>query len=128
MGKKFDPLAVIAAAAKQAGLEVPDFTQLDEARREADSVVLYIESPAKFREAECRQCHRYFATNYAAVAMCSDKCRREYLHNLGIPYNPHGKTPEERWGGSIPVTVPPDALLVAKWALEQQQESPAAAQ
>lgn len=121
MGKKFDPLAVIAAAAKQAGLEIPDFSQLDEARREADSVVLYLESPERFREAECRQCHRYFATNYAAVAMCSDKCRREYLHSIGIPYNPNGKTPEQRWGGKIPLTVPPDALVAAKWALEQEK-------
>lgn len=127
MGKKFDPLAIVAAAAAKAGIDVPDFSQLDEARREADSVVLYLESPEKFREACCRQCRRYFATNYAAVAMCSDKCRRDYLHNIGIEWDPK-KTQSERWAGRIPLTVPPDALLVAKWALEQEQENLSAAQ
>lgn len=124
--KKLDPLAVIAAAAKSVGMEVPNFNQLDEARREADATILYLESPEKFREAECRQCHHYFATNYACVATCSDNCRREWLRNRGIEWSPL-KTQSERWAGKIPLVVQPPALALAKLVLEQEQSNSVAA-
>lgn len=122
MGRKpFDPIAFVKEQAKAMGLEVDiDLNQQDAARREADSVVLYVENPALFRETDCRQCGRHFATNYGSVAMCSDKCRRDWLRNIGIEWNPN-KSQDERWAGRIPLVVPPDALPLAKAALESVQ-------
>lgn len=123
MGRKpYDPIAEAKKIAESMGLtlELPDTTTLEAARREADSVLLYIENPNAFREAECRECRRYFATNYGSVACCSDNCRRAGLRKIGIEWNPT-KTQAERWAGNIPLVVPPDALPLAKKVLELTQ-------
>lgn len=113
--RKLTPLEIIQQAAQSLGLDAPAFdtSQLDESRREADSVILYIERPDLFREAECRHCGRLFATNYSAVAMCKDSCRIAHLRSLGIEWNP-AKSQEERWANRIPLVVGPNALEVVK--------------
>ena len=78
-------------------------------RREADATILFLEARNSFRELPCKQCHRVFAVDYQSVAMCSDKCRKLWLSNIGINWNPL-KTQNERWAGRIPLTVPPEAL------------------
>ncbi len=120
MRKQLSVQEKIAKMLREEGEEVPEYYQSrDDVRREADATILYIENPNKFLEKACLQCLRLFATNYAAVAMCSDNCRREWLHSRGIEWNPM-KTQNERWGGRIPLVVPPHSIGVAKEVLAQQ--------
>lgn len=115
MGRRPETLVEkMAKLAASLGVEVPEeLSHLEQERREADATVLYLIEPEKFRQIQCKQCSRLFAANYGSVAMCSDKCRREWLRNIGIEWN-LSKTQSERWAGRIPLVVPPDAFLLAK--------------
>ena len=104
----------LIAMMREDGVEIPEsLTMRPTIRHEADSLIEYIETPHHFREKKCKQCSRHFATNYGAVAMCSDKCRIEWLRNIGIEWNP-SKSQKERWApAEIPLTVPPEALALS---------------
>lgn len=112
-------LQEMARLAQSLGLEQPaEFAEIEEARREADSLALYIENPSQFRETRCKECRSLFATNYSAVAFCSDNCRIRSLDRIGIVWNPT-KSQNERWAGKIPLVCGSDALALAKLALAQ---------
>lgn len=96
--------------ASESGFEVPEqFKEIETTRREADATILFLENRNSFREVRCKQCLHMFAVDYQSVAMCSDRCRIDFLHNIGIEWNPL-KTQNERWAGRIPLTVPPAAF------------------
>lgn len=90
---------------------------------EAEATIAYWESGKVFREKECSHCGRRFATNYASVANCSDKCRAEELAKIGIEWSPF-KTQHERWGRTPPLVVPQEALdLIKEIRAEGQSQS-----
>ena len=120
MAKKEQTLEeIMASLAKRLGVDL-DLDTVQEARREADSLILYFQAPDKFREARCQECRCLFATNYSAVASCSDKCRIQYLSKRGIDWNLL-KPAEERWDGRIPLVIGSAALALAKLALMQER-------
>ena len=90
-----------------------ELKDIETTRREADAFILYMENRQSFREVQCKQCHNHFAVDYQSVAMCSDKCRIEFLRNIGVEWNPL-KSQSERWAGRIPLTLQPDAFVLAK--------------
>lgn len=98
--------------------EIRPTASAETARREADATILFLENPKGFRQATCKQCSRQFATNYGSVAMCSDQCRIQWLRNIGIEWD-RTKKQEERWGRVVPLTVPPDALVLANEVLQE---------
>lgn len=80
--------------------------------RQAEAVLLFLESPAKFTTKLCKrfECQQPFGTNYRGVAYCSDNCRaRSIEEQLGIKWN-WFKPEEQRWGGEPPLVIPPAAL------------------
>lgn len=85
-------------------------TSRDAISRQAEAVLLFLETPAKFTTKLCKRCGEAFGTNYRAVSFCSDNCRaREMEKQLGIKWNWY-KPEEERWGGEPPLVIPPPAL------------------
>lgn len=80
--------------------------------REAEAVLAYVENPSGFRERECNNCGRVFAVNLGHVAFCSDHCRQVALESKGIRWDPTKKA-EARWGGTVPLVVPAEAIDVA---------------
>lgn len=102
------------------GLEAPKQQTLQEKReaatlsREAEAVVLYASNPVGFKRVNCKVCSKDFAVNRGNIALCSDECRKIHLGNLGLEWDPKGRTPEDRWstqtGGPEPLVVPPPAL------------------
>lgn len=113
---------MLALAAK-AGIELPGLADLPESQREADTIILFLETPALFQEKNCKWCRQPFVVNYSSVAMCQDSCRIAYLHSIGIEWNPL-KSQEERWAGRIPLVCGSESLALAKLALKQAQLSP----
>lgn len=92
----------------------------NEASREAESLLALIERQEQFGAKICKRCSRPFATNFAQVGYCSDRCRRAHLESIGIPWD-YRKSPEERWTAGfgkpglqkVPLVVPPEALKAA---------------
>lgn len=92
----------------------------EEVSREADSLLALIERQEYFAAKICKQCGRPFATNFAQVGYCSNRCRRAHLESIGIPWD-YRKTEEERWTAGfgkpgpqkVPLVVPPEALKAA---------------
>lgn len=114
-----------ARIAAMFGLEAPKKPSPRELRRsahvsrEAEAVILYADTPAKFLERACKTCNRLFAVNRSHIAFCGDDCRSVYINDvLGLEWDPTGRSPEERWsaqtGGSEPLIVPPTALTLLK--------------
>jgi hypothetical protein len=105
-------------------LNIPTPEQSQEAmvRRqiEAESVLAYVATKgAGFKDKVCKECELPFSSTYHAVAYCSENCRASALERVGIPWNPHGKTDLERWGGKVPKTIGPQATKRAKEAVEK---------
>lgn len=88
---------------------------------EGEAVLAYWERGREFREKDCTQCGKRFATNYNSVANCSDKCRRDALAAIGITWSPV-KTQHERWGRTPPLVVPQEALILLAEIRQQQNE------
>jgi hypothetical protein len=81
--------------------------------RSADAVIKWLEKPQQFTQKICKReaCKEPFATNYTYVAYCSDNCRSKVIsEQIGVEWDWHAKTEEERWGGQPPLIVPPAAL------------------
>ena len=102
------------------GLEAPKPPTAEELRRsgdmarEAEAVILFTEDRAKFIQRPCRVCLRVFAVNRSHISCCSDDCRGVRIAELGLEWDPKGRSPEERWstqtGGPEPLVVPPTVL------------------
>lgn len=90
--------------------------------REAESILALINRQDLFITKICRWkgCNGPFATNYANVAYCSDRCRRLMLESQGISWD-RKKSPEQRWGWRgdsqetfpAPLVVPSETLKAA---------------
>lgn len=93
----------------------------DECSREAESLLALIERQELFAAKTCKWCRRPFATNFAQVGYCSNRCRRMHLDSIGIPWD-YRKSEEERWTAGfgkpdlkkVPLVVPPDAIIAAR--------------
>ena len=93
---------------------------------QAEAVLLFLESPAKFTQKQCKrtECGEYFGTNYRSVAYCSDTCRaKEVSRQIGVKWN-YFKTEHERWGGEPPLVIPPAALQKIRQYIEFFQSIP----
>lgn len=113
--KKAERLAALFGIEAPKPISGAEYRRRANVSREAEAVILYAESPAKFLERPCKTCQRIFAVNRSHIAFCSDFCRGEYLNNvMGLDWDPNGRTPEERWtpqtGGIEPLIVPPHVL------------------
>lgn len=96
----------------------PSVTEKQETTsREAEAVIAYVHRPHEFKRVACKWCESVFAVNRANVAYCRDECRIKYLASIGIKWDP-SKPQEERWDYVEPLTVPPQALVVADLAVE----------
>lgn len=92
----------------------------NEVSREAESLLALIERQEHFGAKVCKQCGGPFATNFAQVSYCSNRCRRAHLESIGIPWD-YRKSEEERWTAGfgkpdlkkVPLVVPPEALKAA---------------
>ena len=90
---------------------------------EAESVLAYVATKgAGFKDKECKECKLPFSSTYHAVAYCSEICRARALEKVGIPWNPHGKTDLERWGGKVPKVLGPEATRQAKESIARRAE------
>lgn len=110
-------LKSLALAEKALGrkIDIPIET-IDDQVREAQAVLKYFEDKgADFYEQDCKHCGRTYAYKwrYRGVAYCSLQCMKDALEDIGLEWSP-GKLPHERWGQTIPVVVPPEALALLK--------------
>jgi len=103
-------------------LKKEEKNDLDDKSREAESILALIRRQDLFTSKVCkyRGCNSVFASNYADVAYCSNRCRRLKLEEQGIIWD-HKKPPAQRWGWrgipedfeSVPLVVPAEALKAA---------------
>lgn len=144
MAKKTMSLAEIAKAfniddpskliAPEVVAEIEEFEAGAEERSlEAESVIFYIQNSDKrevFLKKKCMGCERTFLSSYKNVGYCSDECRKDYLESKGITWNPT-KKPFERWGGTIPKIIGPEATEMLQgmtFPEEPETSSPVAEQ
>jgi hypothetical protein len=102
----------------------PDFVQEQQTTsREAEAVMAYVHRSHEFKRVACKWCEGVFAVDRANVAYCRDECRAKALAEIGIVWDPR-KPQDERWDYREPLTVRPQALVVADLAVEvlAQQE------
>lgn len=83
------------------------------ASHEAEAVLRFMYDPDRFTTRSCKNCELSFTVDYPCVAYCSDRCRKVALHEIGIEWDPT-KSPYERWQGTVPLTVPPQALEIVE--------------
>jgi len=79
---------------------------------EAESVIFYIETKgdqAIWKRRVCKMCGSKFLSSYTGVSLCTNECRKDYFASKGMFWNPVGKTEAERWGGTIPRVIGPEA-------------------
>jgi hypothetical protein len=124
MSKKTPEQKAQEKLAKLLGMEAPKTLPSHTAHErsmEAEAVLEYYENPRSFKEKDCKQCGRTFATRGAPVGYCSDPCRaRAFEERMGVMWKPL-RSPEERWGFmGEPLTVPPEALIVARAVMVEQ--------
>lgn len=110
--------------------------------RDAEAFLGYVSRPQSYIERSCINCGKDFAVNRANVTLCSDSCRAQELAKIGVEWD-WNKPPESRYYYRIPgiestwaakgmnvqqlselensrayaaepLTVPPEALQVAK--------------
>lgn len=90
----------------------------------AEAVLTSLQYPEKPRVTKtCKHCKDGFTTTYASVGYCSDECRRLELSKYGVDWiaeQYRTKSEVELWGGFVPpFIIPPDALAVMKYLLNQ---------
>lgn len=74
----------------------------------------------------CKGCKEAFYTNYYFVAYCGDQCRALALKKMGITWTNHFDEPAKWQGRTPPMIIPPEALNVMRYLVEQaDRESPA---
>lgn len=121
MSKKMD----LAAALAELGLsgqnlisqevveKQTEFESLKDSRTlESESVIFYIETKGDadiWKRRICALCGSKFLSTYTGVNLCTDECRKDYFLSKGMKWNPTGKTEAERWGGTIPKIIGPEA-------------------
>lgn len=92
-------------------IETPEETNDDKARQ-AQATLDYFETRgAGFSQQTCKACGLVFAYHWNStnIKYCSITCLAEGLRRIGLKWNPE-KSPEARWGRTIPAVVPPQAL------------------
>lgn len=110
--KEEKAVAQLTKMLKNLGVQdIPTVIPEQDADREAEAVLQFLEAPKTFCARECKRpiCHNMFSSNYRAVAYCSNACRALYLAAAGIKWDPY-KNPEERWGGEPPLIIGPEAM------------------
>lgn len=110
-------LKAIELAEKALGTKIDTpIETIDDQIREAAAVLKYFEDKGTdFFEQVCKKCGKTYAYKwrYRGVAYCSIQCMKDALEEIGMRWD-HGKPPHERWGRTIPVLVPPEALEILK--------------
>ena|ERR1051325_8626375 len=76
--------------------------------RDAEAVLAFLRGEY-FTHKVCKNCEGVFLTSYANCAYCSDACRKEIFHKIGIDWDPM-KPLHERWGNKIPLVIPENTL------------------
>jgi hypothetical protein len=77
---------------------------------QGEAVLLSIEKPARFTIKRCKECGEPFGTNYRYISHCGTVCITRALKNIsGIHFDPN-KSLEERFGGEVPLVIPPTAV------------------
>jgi hypothetical protein len=76
--------------------------------RDAEAVIAFLRGEVG-RAQYCKNCEGLFFTSYGCVAYCSDACRKEVLHKMGIDWDPM-KPLHQRWGNKIPLVIPEETL------------------
>jgi hypothetical protein len=78
---------------------------------QAVAVEEFLSTKRSFRFETCRWCGETFAYHHrvSSVKHCSVQCNHQTLKAMGLAWNPD-KSPQERWGVSVPAVVPPTAL------------------
>lgn len=98
----------------------------DQEMIQAESVLLsLIKVPKDWFLRNCGNCKEAFYTNYYFVGYCGDQCRALALKKMGITWTNHFDE-SAKWGGMTPpIVIPPEALKVMKFLVEQaEQENP----
>lgn len=98
----------------------------DQEMIQAESVLLsLIKMPKEWFFRKCGKCGEGFYTNYYFVGYCGDQCRALALKKMGITWTNHFDE-SAKWGGMTPpIVIPPEALKVMEFLVEQaKQETP----
>lgn len=106
-------------------IKKPD-ESVEDKLREAESVLIYFSTKGEsFKEKTCKTCGGKFAYlwNVSSISNCSIECAKEALKQIGLTWDP-SKDQARRWGPSVPVVVPPQALLEVKRSLDSQEDPP----
>jgi hypothetical protein len=128
--KKKKPVFDAAALAAFLGKDVTEIASLaEEAKSEwdttyvADAVLGYAAEDKKgWFDKTCKNCGRMFAADYKFISLCSTKCRKVALREIGIAWDP-AKKEEDRWKPHRPPrVVPPDAYDILKGQIPGQME------
>jgi hypothetical protein len=63
---------------------------------EAHAALIYVGSYEQFFQSECVGCEKPFASSYARVTTCSDRCLKKAIEDLGFVWDP-SRHPVSRW-------------------------------
>lgn len=83
----------------------------EEKIKEVESVIDFFSTKREYHFEVCKGCGQAFTYSFRfqGVKHCSSNCANKTLKQLGLSWNPH-KSPQERWGRTVPAVVPPTAL------------------
>lgn len=102
---------------------VPMIWDNTKAQLEAEAVLLFVAKRGKgFKVEACKWCKQDFAHTYTNVAYCSEHCRSESLKEIGIQWNPDGRSDIERWDNRMPMVIGPYGTERALEWLEKNPE------
>ena len=77
----------------------------------AEARLIFHDDPKAFHDKTCKRCGRMFVADYKFVSLCSNRCRKDSLREIGIIWD-ESRPYEDRWlPNRPPLIVTAEAMI-----------------